>query len=64
VSVPPLALRRCPRPGCALPLRATLEAGRAPVLACERLHLWVCLRDPEGRMGWRLVAYVAAVGVA
>jgi hypothetical protein len=60
VSVPPLALQRCPAVGCGRRLYATLEMAAAPVLACERRHVWLCVRDDSRRDGWRLVYFSPA----
>ena len=61
MSVPLLALQRCPAVGCGRRLYATLELRRAPVLACELRHVWLCVPD-ESPLGWRLVPYVCRVG--
>lgn len=56
MSVPPLALQRCPEIRCGAPLRATLTVGAPAVLACDRLHLWLCVPSPDP-VGWRLIPY-------
>ena len=51
--IPPLALRRCPADRCGLRLRATLQAGAPPLLACDRRHVWRVVAD-SSPIGWRL----------
>jgi len=37
-----------------------LKMEAAPVLACERRHVWLCVRDDSRRDGWRLVYFSPA----